>query len=114
MGINISVKTKFTINGQTYGSVDDMPADVRRMYDQAIGTIDRDGNGVPDLLPPRTRIQNTAAPQRIEARDRSIAFPTNPQYFGPPSGGPGTFWKIAAVAAAGAVAAGVLYLVFRP
>lgn len=43
--------TSFTINGKTYRSLDEMPADVRRQYDSMMQLMaDRDGNGVPDIV----------------------------------------------------------------
>ena len=43
---------RITVNGKTYKSVDEMPPDVRRQYEEAMQTMmaDRDGNGVPDIL----------------------------------------------------------------
>ena len=44
--------TRIVINGQTYNSLEAMPPDVRRQYDETIGKMmaDRDGNGMPDVL----------------------------------------------------------------
>lgn len=43
--------TKITFNGVSYRDPSEMPADVRRAYDQALGFLaDRDGNGIPDVL----------------------------------------------------------------
>jgi hypothetical protein len=114
MGIEIKVRTKINFNGQVYDNPGQMPADVRRIYDQVMGKIAREGNGVAALLPPETRIQDTAAPQKIETRDRPTAFPANPQSFAPPSRGPGLSFKIAVLVVAGVIAAVVLLLVFRP
>ena len=43
---------RITVNGKTYSSVDEMPPDVRRQYEQAMQSAmaDRDGNGVPDIF----------------------------------------------------------------
>jgi len=38
------------INGRTYKSVEEMPEDVRRNYEQALGNMDKDLNGIPDML----------------------------------------------------------------
>jgi len=46
-----SVKTTITVNGQAYSSVDEMPPEVRRQYDVAMGMLaDKDRNGVPDIF----------------------------------------------------------------
>jgi hypothetical protein len=49
------MSTKITINGREYDSPEQMPPDVRKIYDGALALgvpllEDRDGNGVPDLL----------------------------------------------------------------
>ena len=47
---NWTSRTQITIDGQTYGSVEEMPPDARRRYQDAMRQFDRDGNGVPDVL----------------------------------------------------------------
>lgn len=46
------VRTRIIFNGQEYSSVADMPEDVRRCYEQAMGGVlaDSDRNGIPDLF----------------------------------------------------------------
>jgi hypothetical protein len=39
MTTNISVKTKIRVNGQDYGSVNDMPPEVRHAYEQAMAMM---------------------------------------------------------------------------
>jgi hypothetical protein len=45
--------TKLTVNGITYESVNDMPPEVRSVYDKMMAKLpelaDRDGDGIPDL-----------------------------------------------------------------
>src|SRR5688572_9400290 len=44
-------RTTITVNGQTYKSVDEMPADVRRQYEQVMSMMaDRNNNGIPDIM----------------------------------------------------------------
>jgi len=45
-----AVHTTIVANGQAYSSVEEMPADVRQQYEQAMGKFDADRNGVPDVL----------------------------------------------------------------
>ena len=46
-----TTQTRFTVNGQTYNSVDEMPPDVRQKFQDAMSKLaDRDGNGIPDIL----------------------------------------------------------------
>jgi hypothetical protein len=41
----------FVVNGQTYSDPNEMPPDVRKAYDQAMGALaDKNQNGVPDIL----------------------------------------------------------------
>jgi hypothetical protein len=51
MSTQITVKTKIKINGQEYASVDDMPADVRRIYERAMATIESRGQRGATNLP---------------------------------------------------------------
>ena len=45
------MQTRITVNGVEYSSIDQMPPDVRRQYERAMGMLaDKDGNGVPDIL----------------------------------------------------------------
>lgn len=42
---------RIVIDGKTYTSIDEMPADVREQYEQAMSVLkDRDRDGVPDIL----------------------------------------------------------------
>ena len=54
MSINkfTSTTTSFTVNGRTYSSLDEMPPEVRRDFEETMRklTADRDGNGVPDIF----------------------------------------------------------------
>jgi hypothetical protein len=42
--------SSITVNGRTFSSVGEMPAPVRRLYEQAMGQVDANRNGVPDAL----------------------------------------------------------------
>lgn len=53
------------IDGKTYNSVNEMPGDVRRLYEQAMSSFkDQDGNRVPDVLEKNT-------PNMLEDRNRN-------------------------------------------
>ncbi len=43
-------RTRIVVNGQEYSSVDEMPPDVRKAYEKMKARIDRDQDGVPDML----------------------------------------------------------------
>ncbi len=38
MGIKVNVRWKFKVNGKEYGSVEEMPGDIREAYEKAKGT----------------------------------------------------------------------------
>src|SRR2546425_2227630 len=42
--------SSITVNGQTYTSVGEMPAAVRWLYEQAMGQVDANRNGMPDAV----------------------------------------------------------------
>ena len=48
----LNVPTKIVFNGQEFSSPDEMPADVRRVYDQTMSGVlnDANENGIPDLF----------------------------------------------------------------
>jgi len=46
----IHTSGKVVFNGQEYAGVEAMPEEIRRQYQQIIGSLDKDGNGIPDML----------------------------------------------------------------
>ena len=48
--INLTGGMKFVVNGQSYDSLDALPPEARAKYEQAMSTIDRNQNGMPDFL----------------------------------------------------------------
>ena len=46
----ISSTTKIIANGTEYNNLDELPPDVRAKYEQAMGSLDGNRNGVPDFL----------------------------------------------------------------
>ena len=57
-------KQSFKINGKTYSSPDQMPEDVRKVYESAMAKLreDKDGNGVPDVLEGKFSGDGTSLP----------------------------------------------------
>ncbi len=43
-------QTRITYNGKSYSSIEEMPEEVRESYRKLIAMLDKDGNGVPDML----------------------------------------------------------------
>jgi len=42
--------TKVVFNGRTYDSLDEMPAEERSQYEQVMAMLDKDHDGIPDML----------------------------------------------------------------
>ena len=50
MSTNIVSTTKIIADGKEYDSLDELPPDVRAKYDQAMGSLDANRNGLPDFF----------------------------------------------------------------
>ena len=50
MALNMISSTKIIADGNEYNSLDQLPPDVRAKYEQAMGTLDTNRNGVPDFF----------------------------------------------------------------
>lgn len=49
--MHLVMRTRLTVNGVDYASIDAMPPDVRQQYDRAMAMLaDRNNNGVPDIM----------------------------------------------------------------
>ena len=46
----ISSTTKIIADGKEYNSLDELPPDIRAKYEQAMGSLDANRNGVPDFV----------------------------------------------------------------
>ena len=63
--------TKFVVNGREYDNVEDLPADARAKYEQVMGGMDKNKNGIPDFAedmhknvqPEQTQEAQTKAPR---------------------------------------------------
>lgn len=65
--------TRNTVKGHAYESVEAMPADVRRLYEETLrqmgpGWEDRDGSGVPDRFEGRVELGGLSATAAVESR----------------------------------------------
>jgi hypothetical protein len=54
----MSSSTKIVANGTEYSSLDELPPDIRAKYEQAMGSLDANRNGVPDFLEGRVNTSN--------------------------------------------------------
>ncbi len=48
--VRFSTKVRFAQDGKTYDSVDQMPAEVRAKFEDAMRKVDKDHDGIPDML----------------------------------------------------------------
>jgi hypothetical protein len=46
----VTHSTQFVVDGQVYSNVDELPPEARRKYEQTMGRLDANRNGIPDLL----------------------------------------------------------------
>jgi len=84
--INLTGGMKFVVNGQTYDNLEALPPEARAKYEQAMGTMDRNQNGMPDFLEGRMNgsaqssteqpVFNPADPPRPASRLFPPASPT--------------------------------------
>jgi hypothetical protein len=47
---NVMSSTKIIVNGQTYESLEQLPPEFRAKYEQAMGAMDANRNGIPDFI----------------------------------------------------------------
>lgn len=53
---------KVLMDGKEFDSLDDMPPDARAKYEQAMGMLDANKNGMPDFLEGMIKVQSDATP----------------------------------------------------
>jgi hypothetical protein len=73
-----TIASHITMNGKKYASIDEMPPDVRRQYEQSMQSmmVDKDHNGIPDILehpptPGNAMSSNVQTTKRIMVNGRS-------------------------------------------
>jgi hypothetical protein len=116
---NVINTTKIIVNGQVYENLDQLPPDVRAKYEQAMGAMDANKNGIPDFVegmfgaPNQTT--NAATSFRTSNPPRSQPMPVG-STIEPESAG-GWMLALAGILLVGlclvAAAAGVWYFFYR-
>ena len=80
--MNVLSSTKIIANGKEYNSIEELPPDVREKYDQAIGTLDANRDGVPDFLEGMVNAPkqstNVATSFGVERPRRSTSLSSSP------------------------------------
>jgi len=75
-GVNtMSSNMKFIVNGQEYNALDSLPPEARAQYEQAMGKLDKNQNGIPDFLEGMMNIPN----QMTSNVQSTPAVMTNPR-----------------------------------
>lgn len=73
----ISKMMKFVVDGKQYNNIDELSPEVRAKYDQAMGMLDKNKNGMPDILEGLTGVHNPSQiPQTPQVT--STPRPSNP------------------------------------
>jgi len=57
----MSSNMKFIVNGQEYNALESLPPEARAKYEQAMGKLDKNQNGIPDFLEGMMNIPNQMA-----------------------------------------------------
>lgn len=73
--INLSGGMKFVVDGKTYNTVDELPPDARAKYEQAMGSIDKNRNGMPDFLEGMMNVSNQTAQPAVTSTGYSPDTP---------------------------------------
>ena len=73
---NIISSTKIIADGNEYNSLDELPPDVRAKYEQAMGALDSNRNGVPDFF---EGIMNTPAQTNDRQNVQAMSTPSTLQ-----------------------------------
>jgi hypothetical protein len=85
MASNMISSTKIIADGNEYNSLNELPPEIRAKYDQAMGALDSNRNGVPDFFEgmmntpvQTTNVQNTPAMPTPSTPRYSTAIPASP------------------------------------
>ena len=71
--INISGGMKYVVDGQVFNSINDLPPEARAKYEQAMGSMDKNQNGMPDFLEGMMNISNQTPQPSMNA----TSYPTD-------------------------------------
>ncbi len=71
--ISVAGQTKFIVDGRTYDSLDELPVEARAKYEQAMSSMDRNQNGMPDFM---ESIMNLSG-QSVQPAITTTTFPAD-------------------------------------
>lgn len=102
--------TKIIANGTEYNSLDELPPDIRAKYEQAMGTLDANQNGMPDFLEGMINAPGQAShiehSHPISASRTSASVPSSPTI--EPEGTNGWMLALLGIALLGVCAVGAI------
>jgi hypothetical protein len=70
----LSAGMKFIVDGKEYNGIEDLPPEARAKYEQAMGALDKNRNGMPDFLEGMMNMTSQATPNV-----QSAPMMTNPR-----------------------------------
>jgi hypothetical protein len=79
MVANVFSATKIVADGKAYNSLDQLPPEVRAKYEQAMGAMDANKNGVPDFLEGMMNVPNQPASQAAASFATASPPPASPK-----------------------------------
>ena len=73
-----TTNTKIIVNGKEYESIEELPPDARARYEQAMGNMDKNQNGIPDFAENMlSRIQPTSSRRNYTTIPAQASMPMN-------------------------------------
>lgn len=103
--------TQFIVDGKAYSSLDELPVEARQKYEQAMGRLDANRNGIPDLL--EGSALNVAAPSPSTPTPTPTAMPSLVQVIGEPQPASRATMLLVAVVVVLLLAGAAFYLLSR-
>lgn len=71
---------KFIVNGQEFNSLDDLPPEARAKYEQAMGNLDKNRNGIPDFVEGMMGMMATGTQTPIQQSPQATPTPRSASY----------------------------------
>ena len=92
---------KILVDGKEFNSIDELPPDARAKYEQAMGTLDANRNGIPDFVEGMMGMQQTSTPASASFGTQSQPPISTPPIPGSPTITPDTSngWMLALLGA---------------
>ena len=108
----MSSNMKFIVNGQEYNALESLPPEARAKYEQAMGKLDKNQNGIPDFLEgmmntPNQMASNAQSTPAMTSPRPSRPSPVNTTTIEPESSG-GWMLALAGIALLGLCALGAI------